>query len=208
MSFPREAYSRERSGDSQARRNIDRNQPVASNPMIVHMYSVIDVDFQVETKCEFNKIQQVLMILSSKRRWLLITALAQRIQHTERRSGPRVTPTLPENGSVERLLFDPCRQFGLGPLHRHIARTRRLAEWQLKAYQPIQARRASECVNCDRHDTHSLALRACIGTFLPADRLSRRGTAAAARPVRLADSRSSSRSYSDESDPTRCRDAA
>ena len=102
MSFPREAYSRERSGDSQARRNVDRNQPVASNPMIVHMYSVIDVDFQVETKCEFNKIQQVLMILSSKRRWLLITALAQRIQHTERRNGARVTPTLPENGSAER----------------------------------------------------------------------------------------------------------
>lgn len=77
MSTPREAYSRERSDDSQARRNVDRNQPVASSPIIVQRYSVIDVDFQVETRCVFKFIQQVLMVVSSKRGWLRTTALAR-----------------------------------------------------------------------------------------------------------------------------------
>ena len=51
--------------------------------MIIHRYSVIDVDFQVQTRCEFNGINNVFMVISSKRGWLLTTALAQRIQHTQ-----------------------------------------------------------------------------------------------------------------------------
>jgi hypothetical protein len=91
MSTPREAYSRERSDDSQARRTVARNHPVASSPTIVQRYSFIDVIFQVETKCEFRFIQQVPMIVSSKREWLRTTALAQRIQHSKDRDEVDVT---------------------------------------------------------------------------------------------------------------------
>lgn len=73
--------------------------------MMIHKYSVIDVDFQVQTKYEFNDITNVFMVISLKRGWLLTTALARRIQHTERRNDTRVTAILPGNASVSRPLF-------------------------------------------------------------------------------------------------------
>lgn len=79
---------------------------MAISPIIVHRYSVMDVDFQDQTRCDFNDINNVFMVISSKRGWLLTTALAHRIQHTGRRNDPRLTPTVPENRSGERLLFD------------------------------------------------------------------------------------------------------
>lgn len=77
--------------------------------MMIHKYSVIDVDFQVQTKYEFNDIKRVFMVISSKRGWLLTTALARRIQHTERRNGTRVTAMLLESASVGRPLFRLCQ---------------------------------------------------------------------------------------------------
>ncbi|GDY10404.1 MAG: hypothetical protein DWI21_16115 [Planctomycetota bacterium] len=57
MSTPREAYSCKQSDVSQARRCVDRNQPVADRPMLAHKYSVVDMEFQVQTRHEFNHIQ-------------------------------------------------------------------------------------------------------------------------------------------------------
>ena len=73
--------------------------------MMIHRYSVMDMDFHVQTKYEFNDITNVFMVISLKRGWLLTTALARRIQHTERRNDTRVTAILPENVSVGRPLL-------------------------------------------------------------------------------------------------------
>lgn len=72
---------------------------------MIHSDSVVDVEFQAQTRHEFIDIQNELMVVSSKREWLLTTALARRIQHTQRRNHTRVTAILPENASVGRLLF-------------------------------------------------------------------------------------------------------
>lgn len=72
---------------------------------MIHKVSVVDMEFQVQTSRECIEINNELMVVSSKREWLLTTALARRIQHTRRRNNTRVTSILPENASVRRPLF-------------------------------------------------------------------------------------------------------
>ena len=72
---------------------------------MIHKVSVVDMEFQVQTRRECIDIQNELMVDSSKRDWLLTTALARRIQHTQRWNDIRVTAIRPENASVSRSLF-------------------------------------------------------------------------------------------------------
>ena len=161
MSSPRETYSRERPGDSHVRRSVDRNHPVASSPMMVHKYSVIDVDFQVQTKCEFNDIKSVFMVISSKRGWLLTTALAQRIQHTGLWNDVRVTPSLPENGSVGGKPSELCQKSGLCLLQRHVAKMPRQAMRYGSGRPASPARRFSMVISIMRRRVRSDALPRC-----------------------------------------------
>lgn len=71
---------------------------------MTHKLSVVDREFQVQTRRECIDIQNELMVDSSKRGWLLTTALARWIQHTKRWNDIRVTAILPENASVCRPL--------------------------------------------------------------------------------------------------------
>lgn len=71
---------------------------------MTHKVSVVDMEFQAQTRRECIDLQNELMVDSSKCGWLLTTALARRIQHTKRRNDIRVTAMLPENASVSRPL--------------------------------------------------------------------------------------------------------
>lgn len=74
--------------------------------MMIHRDSVMDVDFRVQIKCEFNDLKRVLMVIRLTRGWLLTMALAWRSQHTARRNRAQVTVVLPRNSPAGSRCFE------------------------------------------------------------------------------------------------------
>lgn len=128
---------------------------------MIHSDSVIDMEFQVQTSREFNHIQYELMVVSPKREWLLTTALAHRIQHTERRNDLNVTMILPEYASVGRPLFEFCRQFELCVSHRLVVKTPRQPTRYGSGLPATPARRFSIVISIMRRRVRSDALPRC-----------------------------------------------